>query len=253
MIQKTMQRKKAQVTIFIIIGIIIVGGMATYFLISNGKILNSNSKFPEVTQIIEDCLQNVTLDGIYFNSLQGGYYDLPENSIISGFIELPVYFDNGKGNLPEISVWESELTNYIKKNVGTCFNLSEFEDYEIREGENPQVRSSIQNSKIFIEVENSVYITKDETFVEIKKFEKEIYFDYNSIYNALKTFLETQNKQPTEILLSQIELIGEEFGFRAEVAPLIDITNSTDYMYGFIYNSTKYKNKEYIFAFGVKY
>ncbi len=251
--------KRAQLTLFIVLAIVIVGSIGVYFAISSGVFDSSSSaakKFPEVNSLVEECLEEVTLDGIYFNSLQGGYYNVSsEDTLTRGFFELPIYFDDGK-KLPEMSVLEDELNKYIEDNLNFCLLLNDLEarDYELSFGDNLDVKSNIKGTIVEIVLNQIVTVSREDESIQFKRFSKNVNFDYLSKYNALKDFLEVQAEEPLWIPFTQTQELGKEYGFSFEINPLSSEGDKTNYIYRFKYlNIEKHKNLDYFFVFGVRY
>ena len=78
--------KKAQVTIFIIIAIVIVAGIilvlsvnsnARHFILSifSGK----DDRVIQVNDYITNCLKDSTDNALFYNGLQGGYFTTPDS------------------------------------------------------------------------------------------------------------------------------------------------------------------------------
>lgn len=253
--------KRGQLTLFIIVGIIAVVGIGGYFAVSKGVVDLGNSaakKFPEINSLVESCLKETALEGIYFNSLQGGYYNVPEGSIVDGFIELPVYFEDGKSKLPELSIWEEELNSYVEDNLIYCLDFSDYESrgYKVEIENIEGVKSKINENRVDVslELKQSIKISFEGKTSQFKKFSTSVDFNYTEKYNALKEFLEFQSAEPEWIPQSQTDELGEKYGFTYEIGPLESEGNKLNYLYGFEYsNITNDLNDSYFFVFGVRY
>ena len=77
--QKTLVSKRGQVTIFVILALIIIAGVAAYFLLSGT--LAPTTQIPQEFQPIYNsyvsCLQDTVKSGITALEGQGGYISLP--------------------------------------------------------------------------------------------------------------------------------------------------------------------------------
>lgn len=253
--------KRGQLTLFIVIGILVVVGVGTYFFVSQrGLDVGSNKdlakKFPEVNSLIESCLENITLEGIYFNSLQGGYYEGKENFLSYGAFSLPVYFSDGKKNLPKLSVWEEELANFIDDNLDFCIDFFDLEKkgYSVEVSNKTEVSVSIKNGSVDVTLNYQITISKEERKVQVKNFKKTIYFDYKGKYEDLSSYLDLQEKEPKWIPFSQLSSLANKSGFFFRTGPLNSSNGKIDYVYLFNYSRTnKYKNEDYLLVFGVRY
>src|SRR3990167_8847197 len=71
--------KKGQVTIFIILAVLIVGGLITYFMFRDRFIANSMSEeFRPVYDYYLSCMEDSTQEGINLLGEQGGYLEVPD-------------------------------------------------------------------------------------------------------------------------------------------------------------------------------
>ncbi len=155
-------RKKGQITLFVILGLIllIIIGLAIYFFNSyNSKQfkpsdINVPAKFAPVQDYVTQCVNNVLTDGIIKLGLHGGYID-PIDPFLSGvyFTINPLeqynsdlafldYTDKTTGvaywfetksyngcdtcfvatQTPSIYSMEQQLDHYVVRNIGSCLN-----------------------------------------------------------------------------------------------------------------------------------
>jgi hypothetical protein len=248
-----MGNKRGQLTLFIILGVIVVAGIGGYFAVSRVVFDGSSSKFPEVNSLIESCIEEVTLDGIYFNSLQGGYYDVPEPKIDIDFLEVPIYFDKGNiVNVPSKEVLERELEKAVQEVVDLCFDVEDLRErgYDVEVSDSSKVKVRLNNDYVDVEVEKNVVVSQGESSASFSKFSNRVGFDYLGKIEIVEEFLEIQKGNPSEIMFSQMELFGEEKGIQIESFKFGD---SLDYSHNFIYSTIKYGERTFVFSFGARY
>ena len=250
--------KKGQLTLFIILAILIVGGIAVFFLVSNSSIISApNSKFPEINSFIENCIKETTMEAIYFNSLQGGYYKtLPKmySFIPLEYFKVPVYFKEGKANIPKLEMIEAELSKYVSENFVSCINLLNNSFSEkgivILPGKLKSVQTSILPDEVLVRVDYPITVSSNEFSVNLRNFEGRADFDFEKIMGDISSFIEIQKTNPKFILFTQMEDFSEENGLEIES---FKMGNTSDYVHNFIYPLIKYNNRTYIFSFGVSY
>jgi len=127
--------KTAQVTIFIILGIVIVGVVGGVFYFMNESKKSSEAYFSsaEVNPLIENlyseimschyAVSEMALDEI---AVHGGYYNAPSESYdLESFV--PYYYFEGKYLIPSKSKIEKELGKYVDDNFNDCFEVIESE------------------------------------------------------------------------------------------------------------------------------
>jgi len=156
--------KKAQVTAFIIIGLVILGtvGLFTYVINSTTKYKDTPNEYMPVVEYVDQCVRETTASGIFLLSLQGGYVELPEaistnpESYIDMGFKVPYWYYKGQRRGPYIEMIEEDLAEYINQNLLICLdNLNSFRDqYTINE--------DISKTDITTEV----LITVDDVYVE---------------------------------------------------------------------------------------
>lgn len=191
------RNKKAQVTIFIIIALIIVVSIALIYVIWRKP---SISLQPETNpnSYIEKCVKDSVEETFDIIMKQGGYvspgnYKLYDNEKIS-------YLCYSENHLPcanqvmLISHLEQEITKDIEGKVQGCFNLlkSELENknYEVELADEMQVTTELESGKVVVTIDKELAITKNEETRSFKKFKTEI---LSPIYDLAKTSIEILN------------------------------------------------------------
>ncbi len=138
-----MNKKRGQVTVFIIVGIIllIISSLFLYFreqaipLAVQEKI---PSEFVPVRNFIEECMQIHAKEGLYIIGLQGGYALLPENieripdSYVPmdkrGYIKVPYWYYKEQNRVPSFDDMKKNLELHMNENLRFCLN--DFIDFE---------------------------------------------------------------------------------------------------------------------------
>ena len=132
--------KKAQITAFIIVGIIIMAlaGMAFYFYgdaFKKDYMPDGTLTGKEVQGFVESCLKDVATPGLYLMGHQGGKlfreeeFGPPEFQMQHLLTEervIPYYLINGQNVMPSTEHMEQFLGQYIEENLKTCTDFSGF-------------------------------------------------------------------------------------------------------------------------------
>ena len=161
--------RKAQVTIFIIIAILIFAVIALYFLLRGNAVTSTTPKeFEPVYSYYLSCLKDSATTGASLLGQQGGYIETPEFSPGSTYMPfsnqldflgrgIPYwYYITGNGIIteqkPTLEKMQAQLDDYIKQNIKTC-DFSKFFDagYLVFLGD-PKVSTKIENNKITVDV-----------------------------------------------------------------------------------------------------
>ncbi len=180
--------KRGQVTIFIILAIVIVGGIIAYFALRGDAATSLPQDMEPVYDYYISCLEATVEEGVSLLGEQGGYIELPDfeagspyapfSSQMSFFGQAVPYWMYVSGNnvlkeqVPSKIGMERELENYINDRLTTC-DFSDFEamgyDVYIEEG---SASVGILNNKVDVGISNKVNIYKGDSsaFVSSHKF-----------------------------------------------------------------------------------
>jgi hypothetical protein len=205
-----MKNRKAQVTVFIIIGLVILI-TASFFLYFR------NLAVPEAEFIQEDlrpiknyidfCLNDIGEEAVIRLGSQGGYINIPDelkmNRAYVEFIprspiKIPYWYYNGIDIIPTIDSMENEITNYIENNLEGCADLSVFEDeYDIEVVTEPDVTTIIGNDDIDIELSYEVIIRDKSTGepTKISRYQTTLPVRLKQIYELGKKIMEAENQK----------------------------------------------------------
>ena len=111
-------KKNAQVTIFIIIGLVVLVSVALYFIFINKKVSTTiNSETEPISLYVDNCVRSTGEDAIYFNSLHGGYYHVPQESMD---LEIPYFVLERTIKIPDRDTFEEELFLYMVDYLRDC-------------------------------------------------------------------------------------------------------------------------------------
>ncbi|HII71799.1 TPA: hypothetical protein HA265_03525 [Candidatus Woesearchaeota archaeon] len=142
--------KKAQITIFIIIGVIVLFSAGVYIYLRQtgaGPIKFLQPKTPPVEQYILACMEKTAEDGLRILGAQGGFITFPDSidanparyvSLVPGVPadvapKVPYWYWQGQTELPSLGYMEQQLEGYVDIRLGDCIqNFTQFtEEYII--------------------------------------------------------------------------------------------------------------------------
>lgn len=154
--------KRAQVSLFVVIGIIILISL-TLFYASNKGIFDKHSIIPQeakpVGNLLETCVYDISKEGLKLMGLQGGYINIPDQiandpnlRINLGAIKVPFWHVKGAEKIPTIEEMQKELELYINENLDRCTqNFSGVQDdFEVKELTRPKARVTIAEKDVFV-------------------------------------------------------------------------------------------------------
>ncbi len=221
-VKEDKMKKRGQVSVFIILGIVIVVVLGSVVYLNNSSIKdklikqNINEEFVPVKNYFDSCIKDVTLQGANVLGSQGGYITIPQDNLpvnpIEPFsnrlqvfgndaVEVP-YWDyetnNGiqKTQIPNKQDMEKDLQNYISNNLNNCLtNFTSFQDYEINGFNNFQTTVKIEDEKIFVDILSKLSVKHKNVLQEFDKFSLIIDSPLGKLYNKA---VEILNKETTE-------------------------------------------------------
>ncbi|MBL7147894.1 MAG: hypothetical protein ISS82_03650 [Nanoarchaeota archaeon] len=184
--------KKSQVTMFIILGIVILAVIFSVFYFLGDRILKQSEKDVVFTEssleplkdYVEDCIKKYGDEGLDLVGKQGGDIE-PEfyltytflNEDYSSKINYLCYtesFEPCANRRPLLARHvENELKNYIMNGLNTCVDLELIrnEGYKIEEGER-ELDVSIGTYNVIVNLDYPITITKGDTTIKEERFVK---------------------------------------------------------------------------------
>lgn len=211
--------KKGQVTIFIIIGIIIVFGVVLFFILSGDSSRREgetqvDAEVEPIYNYVGECLDESVEEGIFYVAERGGYESIPEN-IISEIFEVPYYIKEGEITMISKKELESQLSQSIKQNLEDCVDLSEFSDYEIK-SKTPSPEVSIEEERVNVNLYYPIDIRKGENTYKIEDFEETKNIRLGLIYEAISEYIEEQSEINEGFCVSCFYDISQEYDFTVD-------------------------------------
>ncbi|MCF7861724.1 hypothetical protein K9M79_05745 [Candidatus Woesearchaeota archaeon] len=233
---------RGQVTIYIIIGILLIFSIILIFpLFQTSKIDETAGHDPiemqPVKSNIDQCLENSIIEGIIMIGAQGGYYDLPENSdivmtqilfdetinttddmIVDSDLNIDFaayYLRNHTTMVPDESNIAKELEDFINISFFECvgesdlietLNVGNLEDVEITIGQD------MIRARLVIPIEYQI----GDSIKRTDKFEAAVPFELWPKYDLAKRFIEEQKKDTEFFPLGYLTYLATEEGFSYE-------------------------------------
>ncbi len=205
-----MENQGGQVTVFVVIGILIVAGVILFFALRNfsgekQEMIPANEQ--SVQNYVQDCLDDSLKDVVQKVGIRGGYYEVPEN-LKEESIETSYHLRNGELNILKNSEIESEISKGLEKEFPDCISdFSNFEGNEIKHSK-PTFKTELNNGNIKTELNYKVSIEKGESQTLLKKFNSEVPVKMKTM-NKLATELAVMEKRDKKENALCVSCIGE--------------------------------------------
>ncbi len=203
--------KKGQVTVFIILGLVILLLFLIIFSLKSERevvdkvIIDKVTKDP-IKNHIESCLFSTTEKAIYKVSSQGGYinprgdskYDEPGDGAfrhVYYFLNnniLPYVLDTNEIKLRSKEEIENIIANYVNIEINSCLDFLIFKNQgiEIEQTGEQTIEVIISDNSVFSTISTSLLIKKSEEISKIKKIKVEIPLRLGLLYKVSSELLQ---------------------------------------------------------------
>ena len=224
MLTKIIVSRKAQVTIFVVVGILIVLGIgvAIYFNSVNNPDRNLPPESASFKTFMDSCLKEELNDAIIAIGYQGGYSRINvENNdpLNTDFfdVNIPYYFYENKNTMLSEERLKEELKSYIENDFVTyCLDYKYYEtDFSFKlnaEKSEVNVRElSFAKDKVSVSLDYPITIIgKENTTITIRDFKAEVPVRLERIFNQAEKIIKIQEEDKYHICLTCIEKIREK-------------------------------------------
>jgi hypothetical protein len=231
-------QKRGQVTVFIILGVLILGLIIGFFFLRNNSVIEElkvEDKTIETTFIkmfVENCLEKSLIESIKHVFSNGGYYNYPINKKLLQFtnedekLSVPYYFIDDDVNIPSLNTIEDETAKATKDYVKMCVDdFNSFPQHEITL-EEPKVEVKFTKNRIKGNIFWPITIsTKEEITTELADIQKEIEeftisipLNFIEKYNDIFSFLKMQSETPQEMRIGDLSTLSyqKDYEFRVK-------------------------------------
>ncbi|MDI6737358.1 MAG: hypothetical protein QME12_02460 [Nanoarchaeota archaeon] len=247
--------RRGQVTIFIIVGIILVAAITMGIVLRKDiaqkiqvvKITQSAALQQEVGRVrpfVEDCLQSAAEDAILKIYSKGGY-NAPKKTVSYDYYTIPVYFDKGKEAVPAMQDIANEIAFAIKANVPSCANFNAA-GISAKALKRPEVDVSIGKKLISISMDWPIQVEAGEASATVSEFSTEVKAD---IFFPYENAMELYNQQKAIKVLSLIDLarLAKQNNFILH----FDMAGNDAMVYLLTFNRTIIQRQPLVYTFGI--
>ncbi len=183
--------KRAQVAMFMILGIVIVAviGISLYFrgvefgassMQQQSERESLNIEARQFAESVDRCVEKTLAEAIIEVSRNGGEYPAAGGSIKYKSYSVPIYYDNGKGLIYSKDKIKSSMEDYVSRNLAACVK-GIGSDYEHTD----TVSSRITFGK---ETRVEIYMPLKLGDSKLTYFSGIIDFDYGIVYSDMSSF-----------------------------------------------------------------
>jgi len=243
--------KRSQVTVFVVIGILLVGSVVGFMIFKNsGNDLGLGNRvgLDDIESSILDCGEEVSRNALETIAIQGGYYNEPAEYFDLEWAFFPYYYSEGKYLIPSLKDIENELEDYVNDNMDFCLEVLDFENHELNYA-NPKTIVSIKDSGVEFKIDLDVEIVKGDetTSFELKDYPIVHDSKLKDIYYIADYYTDSHQQDPALYCISCIAELAQE---RDLYVDIIDFSESDELI---VISDNRTNVEPYSFAFLNKY
>jgi hypothetical protein len=232
-----MQKKRGQITLFIIIGVIItsliIGGI---YVNSSIKEKASRTYFQKegvkeelslLKKNINHCLEDLSINSLNTIGEQGGYYTKPKKHYslkeknYTNYAEfISYYYYEGEIIIPRLKDIEYELSNYVTERFTQCLKENTY-SFDIKQEMKTNV--IINPSKVDYSLEGYIILKSEEghnTKIDLKDYSKIYNIKLFEIYEITQYLTESHKESPNSYCVNCIIDMLEERNLYLDYYPI---------------------------------
>jgi len=211
-------KKRGQITIFIIVGLILVFSMFIILYVNKNKIKNldvlQSSDIKPIEYYVDLCVKSSASDSLYLIGIQGGYTSQPQFYFQSAYAKIAYWYYEGQDIYPTISIMEQELSSYVNRALPECIeSLNVFRDmgFEFEFGE-IDTKTKINENNVEFNIDYPITIKKGDSETEIKEFSRNFPVRLGHMHSIAKEIVEKEIEDPDWIDMTY--LVGQDVNFQ---------------------------------------
>ncbi len=210
-------QKRGQVTIFLVVGIIILAAFAGIFyftsslrqeglLVSEETATDALGVKPRITSFVESCIREVATPGIYLLGIQGGiiHLDDPTKSLITENGIINYGYLNGE-NLLSTEKMEAQLNAYLEEELSLC--LEDFSSFSpeitVEIEEELTAKSKIKEKEVIVTLDYPIKAIKGGETVKIDTFSESIPLKFGRAISGAAAIIKEHQKNPSQLKMQQ--------------------------------------------------
>lgn len=215
--------KAAQVSVFIILGIILAAaGLTAYFITKQNPDKDNNlldNEKEQAESYVSDCFNSVYKDSLDQIGIQGGYYREPLSEYLdTGYYNIPFYYFGGITYIPSKELIEEEIAYSINPGIFRCLN--DISKYNVDYDFNYKFSNvTINEKEVIFTTDLELMLTKEGKTTKINFRDSPIAVKSNLMaMNNLGSYITySYDKNKGAVCINCILEAAAEKGFKVEV------------------------------------
>ncbi len=247
--------KKSQITIFIIVGLLILVIIGFITILWQPFSVLSPEKEEEYASplqaFIQECFEETTKSAIEDVSLQGGYFYTPDPALDVQLLVIPYYLDKGKITYPTKQEIAENMALYIETMLRFC--TGSFQDIEETTGTITAGEISVTmmlDETIQGTLEYPVTITKEAVTKTLDTpYIIQFTINFNEIYETVEKIMDEQEKTPNALPVGFLTAHASDNNYTFTLSYVDDETVTTT----LTFPQYEINQNAYQFVFGMQY
>ncbi len=195
--------RKGQVTIFIILGVLIVLFVTLFFVFTSFEPQEPATETQAAAYaLIAQCVEDVATGGIPFLASRGGYYEIPPGYLVYTeeynpyFTTIPYYYNEGAMTVLSEDELVTQFELFLLSRIKQCYNsTSESSDYTFKELRTEEVTVSFTDYAVEILYDSHVALVDASSTTAISPIEIVLPSSYYSAYTSAVAIAEEQSSK----------------------------------------------------------
>ncbi len=264
-----MYSKRAQLTVFIIAGILILvlfGLVTSWYRLNVRTELSQSSEFEPLKQYVQSCLQSASETALLRMGSQGLYYNLPKHSlvIISEQYAIgkdqvpfqyqvavyPVYINGTKTSIPDKNEVEKSYAAMTTELFTSCVgDMTHFNEQGITfKLGNASTDVNIVSTRITVKTKFPILAVTNTSTFQLDEFEYTLNYPLLKKMDLVAEFTTEQQKDPNYLSLGYLTNLAYRNNFTFETETISD----NIVLFHIIFNDYK-KDEPFIYSFIIIY
>ncbi len=248
-------QKRAQITMFVILGIVVVMALIIGFAFRKsiseqissmeiGKSEQAKQLEGEISSYASSCLKKVAIEGVQSVFANGGYYSNAPQSMPYSFYALPYYVYEGKENVPSLDEVAVNLAKYIDASINAC--ISSYSPYLVIGKPASEVKLG---RSLSAQVSHSLSMSRGETSVTVRKFDAEVDVDARHIYESgIEFFTKVKNISSFDLVTPSVMALRQKYEYY-----MPQPADENTYVYVLMFNNSIEGNRNIDYNFALKF
>jgi hypothetical protein len=249
--------KRAQLTLFILLGLMIVAAALVYYFMSSRdsssgleRLIEAPAEIQPLKLFVESCISEQLQQAVKDLPLQGGYYERPPLSTTYSGLTIPYYYHHeALSQMPSEQVLGNQIALFLEDRLPDCiqdFRALRQGGFDIDAGE-LSASALLAQGSVDAEISYPLRVRRNDFSYTIDRFSASVDSTFRQMYGYAEGIIAELEKNPQYMPISFLIELASDNGFTVET--ILQDEGSVIYTL----NDVDALREPRIFAFAVKY